>query len=287
MNIFLLLIIILAIIGFITGKGIIRTIISFFAIILGTILTAILGLIGAILLPLFFKGNILNNQFTKMKGGYAEYLVALIAKIAKLDGVISPKEAEFIKLILDNNSYNLVERERLKKVFKEAKENPENYRIVAQELKNNFILSKNEKLNIMQSLLYCASIDGFSEKKIFALREIAEIFGISSDFEEFINIYNYQKTYNQGYYRQNYNQDYGKYQNRQSQQKARKDPYEVLGLSKNASLIEVKAAYRKLAKKYHPDVLNTKNLNENELKACIDKFHEINEAYETLKEKLK
>ncbi|WP_284467044.1 DnaJ domain-containing protein [Campylobacter sp. 2018MI13] len=265
MNIFLLLIIILAIIGFITGKGIIRTIISFFAIILGTILTAILGLIGAILLPLFFKGNILNNQFTKMKGGYAEYLVALIAKIAKLDGVISPKEAEFIKLILDNNSYNLVERERLKKVFKEAKENPENYRIVAQELKNNFILSKNEKLNIMQSLLYCASIDGFSEKKIFALKEIAEIFGVAQEFAQFINFGN---------------------NNKQNNNKIKKDPYEVLELSPNASLVEVKAAYRRLAKKYHPDVLNTKNLSESELRAGIEKFHEINEAYEILKQKL-
>lgn len=264
MNIFLILIIILGIIGFISGKGIIRTIFSFFAIAIGTIITAILGLIGAILLPFFFKGNILNNQFSQMKGGYAEYLVALIAKIAKLDGVISPKEAEFIKLILDKNSYNLVERERLKQVFKDAKENPENYRVVAQELKNNFILSKNEKLNIMQSLLFCASIDGFSERKIFALREIAEIFGVSNEFAQFINFSN----------------------NTRKNKQSSKDPYKVLELSPNASLVEVKAAYRRLAKKYHPDILNTKNLSEDELRAGIEKFHEINEAYETLKEKL-
>ena len=33
-----------------------------------------------------------------------------------------------------------------------------------------------------------------------------------------------------------------------------KDPYEVLGLQRGASKDEVKSAYRKLAKKYHPDL---------------------------------
>ena len=33
-----------------------------------------------------------------------------------------------------------------------------------------------------------------------------------------------------------------------------KDPYEVLGISRSASEQEVTAAYRKLAKKYHPDL---------------------------------
>ncbi|MBZ7980201.1 DnaJ domain-containing protein [Campylobacter sp. RM12642] len=117
----------------------------------------------------------------------------------------------------------------------------------------------------MQSLLYCASIDGFSEKKIFALKEIAEIFGVTQEFAQFINFGN---------------------NNKQNNNKIKKDPYEVLELSSNASLVEVKAAYRRLAKKYHPDVLNTKNLSESELRAGIEKFHEINEAYEILKQKL-
>ena len=50
------------------------------------------------------------------------------------------------------------------------------------------------------------------------------------------------------------------------------DPYKVLGLSPNASEDEVKAAYRKLAKQYHPDV-NKDNPN------AEAKMKEINEAY--------
>lgn len=53
--------------------------------------------------------------------------------------------------------------------------------------------------------------------------------------------------------------------------------YEILGINKNASKDEIKKAYRKLAKKYHPD-----RLNENERKEGEEKFKKIGEAYEIL-----
>ena len=54
-----------------------------------------------------------------------------------------------------------------------------------------------------------------------------------------------------------------------------KDYYKILGVDKGASNEEIKKAYRKLAKKYHPD------LNPNDEKAQ-EKFKDINEAYEVL-----
>ncbi len=54
-----------------------------------------------------------------------------------------------------------------------------------------------------------------------------------------------------------------------------RDPYEVLGVSKNASAKEIKSAYRKLAKKHHPDQ------NPNDPKAK-DRFSAANQAYEIL-----
>lgn len=53
--------------------------------------------------------------------------------------------------------------------------------------------------------------------------------------------------------------------------------YETLGVSKTASAEEIKKAYRRLARKYHPDI--------NKDKGAEDKFKEINAAYEILSDK--
>ena len=58
-----------------------------------------------------------------------------------------------------------------------------------------------------------------------------------------------------------------------------KDYYEILGVKRDASEAEIKSAYRKLARKYHPDVNKTKDAE--------TKFKDINEAYEVLGDKAK
>ena len=59
----------------------------------------------------------------------------------------------------------------------------------------------------------------------------------------------------------------------------KKDYYEVLGISKTASQDEIKSAFRKLAKKYHPDVSKEEN--------AAEKFKEAQEAYAVLSDENK
>ena len=63
---------------------------------------------------------------------------------------------------------------------------------------------------------------------------------------------------------------------------SKRDYYDVLGVSKDASDSEIKKAYRKAAMKYHPDKFS--GADEKEKHEAEVKFKEINDAYQVLSE---
>ena len=57
-----------------------------------------------------------------------------------------------------------------------------------------------------------------------------------------------------------------------------RSPYNVLGVPENASDDEIKKAYRRLSRKYHPDA----NINNPNKEAAEEKFKEVQEAYKQI-----
>ena len=56
------------------------------------------------------------------------------------------------------------------------------------------------------------------------------------------------------------------------------DPYEVLGVSRDASTEEIKKAYRRLSRKYHPDA----NINNPNKEQAEEKFKQVQQAYKQI-----
>ncbi|MDQ6963991.1 MAG: TerB family tellurite resistance protein [Mariprofundales bacterium] len=62
------------------------------------------------------------------------------------------------------------------------------------------------------------------------------------------------------------------------------EAYKVLGCDANSSDSEIKSAYRKLCKEYHPDTIAAKGLPEGFIQYAEQQMHLINEAYQTIKD---
>lgn len=205
----------------------------------------------------------------------AVFLISLLAKVAKSDGVISKEEANYISNMLDLICDDLgtrAHREYLKQVFNTQKNSPKNIFSLASEYKRHRNLSQSDCISVVIYMLNLAYIDGnFSQSERIMIADICDGFALDSSIKYSL-FDRFEKEFS--YYKRQASQNY----------QTQKDPYKVLGLSPNASWDEIRKEYRKLARKYHPDFLGT-NADENVVQDATKKLQEINEAYEILKRK--
>ena len=239
----------------------------------GVLFLLILG--GAIFL--FMNVQIGSNRKKQANVDEAKFLVSLLAKVAKSDGRVSELEARLITQVLDDLSQKVSGvsgvREYLKEVYNSQKENVDNAYKTARNYKRAFNLNYDTCVARLTFFLNLAYIDGeFNKSEQDVIRNIAYGFGIDKETLDEI-IYKFDSFYGSRF---------GAERDEMSQEN---DAFEVLGLSKNASLDEIKARYKELVRQYHPDILMGRGESKEVIERSTKKLQEINEAYGRLKEK--
>jgi len=202
----------------------------------------------------------------------AGLIVSLIAKVAKADGRVSELEAELISNALEDLSMsysNQTEaRGYLKEVFNNSK-NLENIESITDRLYQITYDSYNKRVKIVEFLINIAFIDGeLASGEEAVLKEIASGLKIRrEDFERFFASF------------ENF------YKHRGETQKDTKLDlaYELLKSSKDDSDEEIKRKYKEAVKKYHPDIIRGKGLEEDFVELATRKLQDINSAYEAIK----
>lgn len=195
-------------------------------------------------------------------------LLVLASYIINADGKIMHSEIELVRQFLRKNFGEAAKQqgeEILLKLFEQQKlMGMSQYRSVIQDschqIRSNMMYE--QRLQLFDFLIMIAQADGIIvREEVSALQEIGYHMGLSAE--------DIQQMLNMG----SHNNGRGSASSTANQLE---EAYRILGISPSASNDEVKAAYRKMALKHHPDKVAT--LGEDVRRAAEKKFQEINDA---------
>nr|WP_307989051.1 DnaJ domain-containing protein [uncultured Niameybacter sp.] len=232
-----------------------------------------------------FEGDLRNHPAFKGKNPVIASIMALAAIVAKSDGNVTREEITVIKQFVVR--YFGVPYEELNEyadAFVYGKEHPEQYVTFARMIRDYY--NRRDIVLIVAYLLVSITMqDGkeMTDKEDKQIRLILAEMGLSE--YEYISIKRSFIRESYDYYQGNYQGASGQRGNTgyQSQVDLTKKYCQVLGVSEDASMSDIKKAYRKLAKEYHPDKMASQSMPEEYISFANKKIAEINEAYEYLK----
>lgn len=185
--------------------------------------------------------------------GFTIGVIVLSAKMAKADGKVTEEEITAFKEkinVPDNEIKNVA------KLWDQAKKTTDGFEVYAKQICD--LLEKNSSVleELLNLLIAIAQADGkITIPEIKYLRKVGDIFGFSN--EDFERIY----SSNSGVYN---------------------NPYEVLGVSRNTSIEEIKQKWKQLAINHHPDRLISQGIPEDLIEKSTSRLKEINNAWDTI-----
>ena len=184
-------------------------------------------------------------------------VASLAAKMAKADGVVTADEVQaFDTFVRTELRVSNEERKIIAGFFNQAKDTPDDGIAVARQFKE-LIGYQPQVLQMMIHLLFrIAMADGkFHPAEERYIKDVAQIFNLSqTEFEQIKALFI----------------------------KKSDGAYVILGVPANATDYQVKTAYKKLVREYHPDKLMAKGVPEDFIKIANEKMSEINNAYDQI-----
>ena len=211
-------------------------------------------------------------------------IMALSAMIAKADGNVTKEEIRFIKdFIMSHFGIGAQEVNDYADCFDYGKNHPEEYTAFTDMIYGYYRTRRDYVMLLSYMFVGIAYQEGVSSSaKEAQTKKIIQALGLSEyEYQALCMAYRGQS---QGYSEQGY-QSYGG-SSYTAPQDLTKKYCEVLGVSEDASMLEIKRAYRKLVKEYHPDKMSSESVPPEYIEFANKKIREINEAYEYL-EKVK
>jgi len=193
-----------------------------------------------------------NSRPQTQSGDFEVSLLVLASIVIKADGKQDQKELNFVRQQFVN-MYGKTRANHAFKLFKGINEQKNiSTRQVCLQIKQ--MMDHPSRLQLMHFLFGIAKADGLvTENEVRQIYTIAGYLGISSrDFESIKAMF--------------FN--------------SRENAYKILEIDKTATNDEIKKAYRKMAKKYHPD--KVMHLGKEHQKGAEEKFRQVQEAYEQL-----
>lgn len=184
-------------------------------------------------------------------GDFEVSLLILSSVVIKADGNQDQRELDFVRQQFVN-MYGSERANHAFKLFKGINQQQIPVRQVCMQIQQ--MMDHPSRLQLLHFLFGIAKADGMvTENEVTQIYTISGYLGISSrDFESIKAMF--------------YN--------------SKDNAYKILEITKEATVDEIKAAYRKMAKKYHPDKVI--HLGEEHRKGAEDKFRQVQEAYEKL-----